>query len=87
VCPKRRTLITFLPVYIPTIHKKTAEKFGGFGKSSYICKENTDCDNMTKQEMIQQIADYFKTQPVLKVWIFGSFSRGEVREDCDVDIL
>ena len=42
---------------------------------------------MTKQEMIQQIADYFKTQPVLKVWIFGSFSRGEEREDSDVDIL
>jgi len=37
--------------------------------------------------MIQQIADYFKTQPVLKVWIFGSFSRGEEREDSDVDIL
>jgi hypothetical protein len=42
---------------------------------------------MTKQEMIQQIAEYFKTQPVLKVWIFGSFSRGEEREDSDVDIL
>jgi predicted nucleotidyltransferase len=42
---------------------------------------------MTKQEMMQQIAEYFKTQPVLKVWIFGSFSRGEEREDSDVDIL
>ena len=42
---------------------------------------------MTKQEMIQQIAEYFKTQPVLKVWIFGSFSRGEERENSDVDIL
>lgn len=42
---------------------------------------------MTTQEMIQQIAEYFKTQPVLKVWIFGSFSRGEEREDSDVDLL
>ena len=42
---------------------------------------------MTRQEMIQQIAEYFKTQPVLKVWIFGSFSRGEEREDSDVDLL
>ena len=42
---------------------------------------------MTTQEMIQQIADYFQTQPVLKVWLFGSFSRGEEREDSDVDIL
>jgi len=42
---------------------------------------------MTTQEMIRQIAEYFKTQPVLKVWIFGSFSRGEEREDSDVDLL
>ena len=33
------------------------------------------------------IADYFKTQPVLKAWLFGSYSRGEQREDSDVDIL
>ena len=42
---------------------------------------------MTTQEMIQQIADYFQTQPVLKVWLFGSFSRGEEHEDSDVDLL
>lgn len=27
--------------------------------------------------MAQQIVEYFKTQPVVKVWIFGSFARGE----------
>jgi len=37
--------------------------------------------------MIQLIADYFKTQPVLKAWIFGSFSRGEQTPDSDIDIL
>jgi len=37
--------------------------------------------------MTQQIAEYFKTQPVLKAWLFGSFARGEQREDSDVDIL
>ena len=37
--------------------------------------------------MIQQIAEYFKTQPVLKAWLFGSYSRGEQRSDSDVDIL
>lgn len=42
---------------------------------------------MDTQKMTQIIADYFKTQPVLKVWLFGSFSRGEQREDSDVDIL
>ena len=42
---------------------------------------------MKTQEMIQLIAQYFKTQPVLKAWLFGSFSRGEEREDSDVDLL
>ena len=42
---------------------------------------------MTKETMTKLIADYFKTQPVLKVWLFGSFSRGEQRDDSDVDIL
>ena len=42
---------------------------------------------MDTQVLTQQIADYFKTQPVLKAWLFGSYSRGEQREDSDVDIL
>ena len=37
--------------------------------------------------MTQQIADYFKTQPVLKAWLFGSFARGEETPESDVDIL
>jgi predicted nucleotidyltransferase len=37
--------------------------------------------------MTEKIAEYFKTQPVLKAWLFGSFSRGEEREDSDVDLL
>lgn len=42
---------------------------------------------MTNQAITQQIVDYFKTQPVLKAWLFGSFARGEETADSDVDIL
>ena len=42
---------------------------------------------MSTQAMQQTIAEYFKTQPVLKAWLFGSFARGEEHEDSDVDIL
>ena len=42
---------------------------------------------MTTQLMIQLIADYFKTQPVMKAWLFGSYARGEKRENSDIDIL
>ena len=37
--------------------------------------------------MHQTIADYFKTQPVVKAWLFGSFARGDERPWSDVDIL
>ncbi|MBO6118567.1 MAG: nucleotidyltransferase domain-containing protein [Bacteroidales bacterium] len=42
---------------------------------------------MTTQAMTEKIAEYFKTQPVLKAWLFGSFARGEETENSDVDIL
>lgn len=42
---------------------------------------------MSTDVMTQKIAECFKTQPVLKAWLFGSYSRGEERSDSDVDIL
>lgn len=36
---------------------------------------------------IDKIKHYFADQPVVKAWLFGSFARGEEREDSDVDIL
>ena len=42
---------------------------------------------MTTKTMNQVIANYFKTQPVLKAWLFGSFARGEETPRSDVDIL
>ena len=33
------------------------------------------------------IAGYFKNQPVVKAWLFGSFARGEQTPESDVDIL
>jgi hypothetical protein len=42
---------------------------------------------MSTQMMNKAIADYFKTQPVMRAWLFGSFARGENRPWSDVDIL
>lgn len=42
---------------------------------------------MTTGMMTKAIADYLKTQPVLKAWLFGSYSRGEQTKDSDVDII
>lgn len=42
---------------------------------------------MSTKVMQEMIAEYFKTQPVLKAWLFGSFARGEETPRSDVDIL
>lgn len=49
--------------------------------------EHNNMEMMSTQTMTQLIAEYFKTQPVLKAWLFGSFARGEQHPDSDVDIL
>jgi predicted nucleotidyltransferase len=38
-------------------------------------------------EEIRSIAEYFKNKPVLKAFLFGSFSRDQAEENSDVDIL
>ena len=42
---------------------------------------------MSKETIIKIIADYFRTQPVLKAYLFGSFSRDEETDSSDIDIL
>ena len=42
---------------------------------------------MITQAMRQMLAEYFATKPVVKAWLFGSYSRGEQRPDSDIDIL
>ena len=53
----------------------------------YLQSETIKGEYMSTELMKQQIADYFKTQPVLKAWLFGSFARGEETPESDVDIL
>lgn len=42
---------------------------------------------MDAKKIQQLLSEYFKDQPVLKAWLFGSFARGEENEASDVDIL
>ena len=42
---------------------------------------------MSTKVMQQTIADYFKTQPIQRAWLFGSFARGEETPLSDVDLL
>jgi predicted nucleotidyltransferase len=36
---------------------------------------------------IKIVKDYFSGQPVIKAYVFGSYSRNEANQDSDVDIL
>ncbi len=37
--------------------------------------------------LVETLRRYFKNQPVLKVWLFGSFARGDENSGSDIDIL
>lgn len=42
---------------------------------------------LTIQQIQQVVAAYFKDKPVSKVYLFGSYARGEAKDDSDVDLL
>ena len=42
---------------------------------------------LTERVIIPKIQKYLATQPVVRAWIFGSFSRGEETPTSDLDIL
>ena len=42
---------------------------------------------MGKRAIIEALRHYFSTQPVLKAWLFGSFSKGEETKDSDINIM
>ncbi len=39
------------------------------------------------EEILNTILNYFQNQPVLKAWLFGSWSRGQATESSDIDLL
>ena len=43
--------------------------------------------NRMTMDFIPKIQEYLSAQPVLRAWLFGSYSRGEENADSDIDIL
>ena len=41
---------------------------------------------MVKQDLIRQLQVYFRDQPVLKAYLFGSFARNEQDINSDIDL-
>lgn len=42
---------------------------------------------LTVQQIKDTVTDYFKDKPVKSVYLFGSYARGEAKEESDVDLL
>jgi predicted nucleotidyltransferase len=41
---------------------------------------------LTTEQIKQTVTEYFKDKPVKKVYLFGSYARGDAKEDSDVDL-
>ena len=42
---------------------------------------------LTKENIKKVVQDYFKDKPVKKVYLFGSYARGDANTDSDVDLI
>jgi uncharacterized protein len=42
---------------------------------------------LTTEHIQKVVAEYFKDKPVKRVYLFGSYARGEANEGSDVDLL
>jgi hypothetical protein len=49
--------------------------------NTYLCFMNLE------KTKLESIKDYFRTRPVLKAYLFGSFVRGQADHQSDIDIL
>ena len=45
------------------------------------------CDMILNNTKIESIKSYFKTRPVLKAYLFGSYLHGNANSESDIDIL
>ncbi len=86
-CAMNGTRGTFVFIRIPFTKEKRSFSWREWDKSLLLRCETYLRTIMSTQSMTQTIAEYFKTQPVLKAWLFGSYSRGEETPLSDVDIL
>lgn len=43
--------------------------------------------NLENEKIVEQIKKYFTGKPIKKVFVFGSFSRGEEKEGSDIDLI
>jgi uncharacterized protein len=42
---------------------------------------------LTQENIKRIVQDYFKDKPVNEVYLFGSYARGDAKEDSDVDLI
>ena len=64
-------------------HARFLKGKAGETPQTYLDKNNI----IMNASVVNSIREYFKTKPVEKAWVFGSFSRNEEREDSDIDIM
>lgn len=52
---------------------------------SYLCGVESAYNKGMDTSIINKVREFFRTKPIEKAWLFGSFSRGEEGPDSDVE--
>jgi hypothetical protein len=73
--------------------QKRAKNILSFKNNPYFCKRICALETHRKRasymdtHLIQTLRNYFASSPVIKAWIFGSYSRGTQNAESDIDIM
>ena len=88
LCRKEMDQFTFqrmaevYPINADRLRRYAARR--GVGEELLSCLNKL---NHSRIEMFSQIQRYLSQTPIVRAWIFGSFSRGEENDNSDLDLL
>ncbi len=72
-------MMNFIAILVPKISNSNfLEVYGWLHIFKFPCMDS---------KLLDRLRNYFQSQPVERVWLFGSFSRGEEKEGSDLDFL
>lgn len=72
-------------MHIPNVVKTLIEYFAISKK--FVSLQNEKRKVMSTSDIKLLLSGYFKDKPVNKVWLFGSYARGEENADSDIDLM
>ena len=86
---QRKLFVIFVTGSVRTMDSVKQHEFLRRKRLKNFCHKSEDNEIMNAKikRLLPIIHEYFKDKPVVRAWLFGSYSRGEETPESDIDIL